>query len=198
MSENKDWTGNFASGRALVCVGKDHTTNNREEHDYYATDPKALELLLDLEPINKNVWECACGEGHLAKVFENHGFNVKATDLIDRGYGVGGIDFLKCDERFDGDIVTNPPYRYAREFVEHALDLIGNGNKVIMFLKITWLEGKERRKLFEKFPPKTIYVASGRLHCGKNGVFVKNNIACYAWYVWEKGFNGEPVVRWFN
>ena len=68
------------------CLGAhNECKEEREEHDYYATDPIAGELLLEIEKLNNNIWECACGEGHLAKVFQNHGFNVLSTDLIDRG-----------------------------------------------------------------------------------------------------------------
>ena len=42
------------------------------------------------------------------------GYKVKATDLIDRNYGEYGIDFLKTNLEFKGDILTNPPYKYAR------------------------------------------------------------------------------------
>ena len=71
-----------------------HTSTNRECNDFYATDPKALEELLKVEKFSPNVWECACGQGHLAKVLENHGYNVKSTDLIDRGYGEETLIFL--------------------------------------------------------------------------------------------------------
>lgn len=65
----------------------------REENDFYATNPHAMEIALPhLEDVglSKNVWECACGQGHLSKVLENNGYNVYSSDLIDRGYGVGG------------------------------------------------------------------------------------------------------------
>ena len=45
-----------------------HTEKERQKEDYYATDPIAVELLLDLETFNKDVWECACGEKHLSNV----------------------------------------------------------------------------------------------------------------------------------
>lgn len=96
-----------------------------------------------------------CGQGHLAKVFTENGFEVKATDLIDRGYGTGGVDFLQCTEVFHGDIVTNPPYSLAQEFVEHALQVVSDGHKVCMFLKVQFLEGKSRKKLFTETPPQT-------------------------------------------
>lgn len=76
---------------------------------------------------------------------------------------------------------------------------MGDGHKVAMFLKLTFLEGKARKQLFQKYPPKTIYVFSSRVCCGKNGVFDrKNNAVAYAWFVWEKGFQGDPIVRWVN
>ena len=130
--------------------------SKRQNEDFYATDPIAAEWLLKIEQLNKNIWECACGTGSLSKVFEDHGFNVKSTDLIDRGYGTPGIDFLKCFEKFDGDIVTNPPYALSTEFIYKALELVNVGCKVCMFLKVQFLEGKNRRKLFDEFPPKTV------------------------------------------
>lgn len=75
-------------------IGAHNTsTDPRAENDYYATHPSAAEFLIDIEHLNHNIWECACGEGHLAKVFTAHGYDVKATDLIDRGYGEGGWTF---------------------------------------------------------------------------------------------------------
>ena len=199
---DKDWTGNAKS--IFTCNGaSNHTDEERQQHDYYATEPKALELLLEKEQFDKNIWECACGEGHLSEVLKAHGHNVMSSDLIDRGYGQGGVNFLKCRKTFNGDIITNPPYKFAKEFVEKSLDLITDGHKVAMFLKLTFLESKSRRELFKKFPPKYIYVSSSRLQCAKNGDFEKygkgvGTAVAYAWFIWEKGFKGEPIVRWFN
>ena len=148
----KDWTGNSRSAHATLGA-RNYAQNDREEHDFYATEPKAIELLCDLETFSPTVWECACGEGHLAEVLKNRGYYVVASDLIERGYGTGEIDFLKCNKVFDGDIITNPPYKYAKEFVEHALEIVTEGHKVVMFLKLQFLEGKARRKMFEKYPP---------------------------------------------
>ena len=61
-----------------------HSIEEGEEHDYYTTEPKALELLLELEEFSKNIWEPACGEGHLSEVLIEKGFNVLSSDLIDR------------------------------------------------------------------------------------------------------------------
>ena len=107
----KDWTGN--SNSIYKTLGaSNHTDKERQNEDYYATDPKAADLLLELETFSPNIWECACGEGHLSKVFENAGHIVKSTDLMDRGFGETGIDFLSIDNlEWNGDIITNPPYK---------------------------------------------------------------------------------------
>ena len=115
----------------------------------------------------------------------------------------GGVDFLQCKDPFDGDIITNPPYKYAREFVEHALTLIPKGKRVFMFLKLQFLEGKARRALFDTGQLKTLYVSSSRIQCAKNGEFERmkeggGSAVAYGWYEFEKGYNGKPVIEWIN
>lgn len=196
----KDWIGNNKA--VYTCLGaSNHALEDRETEDYYATDPKAAELLLEVEPELSYIWECACGEGHLADVFDKANKLGLATDKVYRGYGnLNPIDFLTWDDCWNGDIVTNPPYKFAKEFIEKALGIIKTGRKVAMFLKVTFLEGKARKEFFKKNPPKTIYVCSGRIPCAKNGDFDKypSSAIAYAWYVWEKGFTGKPTVEWIN
>lgn len=197
----KDWIGNNKA--IYTCLGaSSHALSAREENDYYATHPKAAELLLEVEPDLNNIWECACGAGHLAKIFDEAGKLGKATDIINRGFQNTKIfDFLQGGTHWEeGDIVTNPPYKYAREFVEQALEYIDEGRKVCMFLKVTFLEGKARKDFFLKYPPKVIYISSSRIPCAKNGDFEKypSSAVAYAWFVWKKGFKGKPKIEWIN
>jgi len=185
----------------LTLGASNHTKKERQKEDYYATEPKALELLLELEKFNNNVWECACGEGYLSRVLKKAGYNGRNSDIVDRGYGEV-YNFLDItNQAWNGDIITNPPYKYAQEFIEKALFIIPTGNKVAMFLKIQFLESKRRKELFRADPPKIIYVASSRLNCAMNGDFIKyshNSAVAYAWFIWEKGFKGDPIIKWFN
>lgn len=221
----KDWTGGVAS--TFKCLGaSNHVEEDREVNDYYATDPEAAEWLLKIEPELNDIWESFCGEGHLAKVFNEAGKLKAVSDLVDRGYYPEGIstkyplDFFKFNKIWKGDIVSNPPYKYALESVKHALSLINEGRYVVMFLKLTFLEGKNRKKFFQETPPVRVWVSSSRIACAKNGEFkviktdkegnVKldskgnpqyeepSKAVCYAWFVWQKGFKGYPEVRWFN
>ena len=119
-------------------------------------------------------------------------------DIIDRGYpGTITKDFLTQDVNYN-DIITNPPYVLAQEFVEHALTISAEGVKVAMFLKLTFLEGQARKSMFAMYPPKTLYVFSQRQICAKNGDFESFNSSAvaYGWYIWQKGFTGNPVIKW--
>lgn len=203
---SKDWTGNKPA--IFACLGAtSHSSGEREENDYYATDPRCVADLLNVETFNENIWECAVGGGHIANVLQQCGYEVYGTDIVDRGWeGTEYYDFLNIDNNkekvilWKGDIITNPPYKYAQQFVENAMKVINEGNKVAMFLKLTFLEGQSRRKMFEKYPPKTIYVYSKRANCAKNGEFEKypSSAVAYAWFIWEKGFTGDPIIKWIN
>ena len=198
-----DWIGN-ANSVYKTLGASNHTEDERQIDDYYATSPEAVERLLENETFDyeNGIWECACGEGHISKVLTAHGYPVVSTDLVCRGYGLPApLDFLNHTiQGYKGDIITNPPYKYAQQFVEKAMETVQKGNKVAMILKLTFLEGKARKEMFKKYPPKTIYVFSSRINCAKNGEFSDKDskAVAYAWFVWEKGFAGNPIVKWIN
>lgn len=200
----KDWKGNSKSVFAQLGASS-HSSDERQSQDYYATDPMAAELLQQIEdiPKDKPVWECAAGARHLADVFENAGYKVIATDIVKRAENVQVEDFLMFrgyNFCFDGTIITNPPYRYAEQFVMHALTHTAPGNKVCMFLRLNFLEGKRRKELFRIFPPIRVWVSSSRIQCAKNADFGKytRSASAYAWFVWEVGYKGETTLKWFN
>ena len=178
----------------------------RIENDYYATPLKATEELLNKFDLSScdSFWEPACGEGHISKVLLNKFKNatVTSTDLIDRGYGKGGINFLNMFAEKVDCIITNPPFKLAKEFILKALTL--SNKYVIMFAKIQLLEGIGRKELFEKYPPKYIYVFRNRINPLRNGNPLDEkgkswaSTMCFAWFVWEIGFKGEPIIRWLQ
>lgn len=189
--KSNDWIGN---AKFTNCNTR---SKNAEKNDFYATDPKAVELLLQRETFVHKIWEPACGQGHISDVLKRNGYEVLSTDIVPRGYGQVK-DFFKCETADGADIITNPPYKYAKEFVEHAIKICSNEAKIAMFLKLTFLEGKERKELFLRTPPRTIYVCSSRFECGKNGIFSGNKAVAYAWFVWQKGCYGQTNVEWIG
>ena len=62
----KDWTGNSVAYSKTLGASS-HSNQEREVNDYYATEPKAVKLLLEIEKFEGSIWECACGEGSLSE-----------------------------------------------------------------------------------------------------------------------------------
>jgi hypothetical protein len=179
-----------------------HSESDRQSEDFYATDPIVLELLSRKYNIPDVVMEPACGEGHLSKWLEAHGHKVYSSDLVDRGYGniqnffemLSLPDDCMC-------ILTNPPYKYATEFVIHALELLPIGGQVVMFLKTTFLETERRyNEIFKFTPPRYVYQFIRRAMCAKNADFDEarkmGSAVSYAFFIWEKGYKGYTIIDW--
>ena len=205
---SKDWIGNINSVWKAIGTSN-HSKNERETDDYYATDPIAADKLLNVVTPRHLIWECACGGGHLSERLTERGYDVFNSDIKNRGYAKQHLvlDFLKQDRdrellSCDYDILTNPPYKYATEFVLKALELLHEGCKCYMFLKLTFLEGKRRHKeIFKQMPPQRLYVFTDRVSCAKNADFARmrdngGSAVAYAWYVWQKGYTGPTEVQW--
>lgn len=173
----------------------------REQHDFYATHPDAIPPLLNILKWDKPkvIWENSCGQGHLSKPLMEAGHVVISTDLIDRGFGDGhGVDFLsengyECIP-FDA-IIMNPPYSLALEFLQKSLTV---APVVCAFLRIQFLESQKRKEFFDNHPPKYVCVFSYRIPSSKNAIFdpKESSAVCYAWYIWERGFKGETILKW--
>lgn len=202
----QDWTGNKNSIYKTLGASN-HSEAEREVNDYYATDPLAIDKLLQVEQLNKQIWECACGAGHLSGRLAEKGYTVVSSDIVDRGYEsfTAFQDFLEATESpFESnfDIVTNPPYKFAKEFVLKAIELLPTWCKCCMFLKLTFLEGKARfEEIYKSIPPKIVYVFSERIQCAKNGDFKRlkasgGSAVAYAWFVWVKGYKGQTQLAW--
>lgn len=174
---------------------------SREEHDYYATCPSAVPPLLEVlgwQSGGKLIRENSCGAGHLSQMLEAYGHKVVSTDLIDRGYGIAGVDFLLphwTDYMGYDAVVMNPPYKHALQFVLKSLEI---APIVCAFLRIQWLESGARRQFFKDNPPRYVAVFSDRVKSSKNGEFPKgeSSAVCYAWYIWERGYTGAPSILW--
>jgi len=192
---DKDWSGDTQSVMATLN-SSNNTDKERVENDYYATPPIAVKKLLEVEKFS-DVWECACGGGHISEVLKKNNIHNISSDLIDRDYGEVE-DFLSTNRKHNGDIITNPPFSKSTEFAFKSLEILEDGRKLAFLLRIQFLESIKRQGLFKRFPPKVIYVFYRNIRCARNGDFenATRNASTYAWFVWEKGFKGEPIVRW--
>lgn len=234
----KEWTGNSNSARYAVAAKKKGSTTERAADDFYATDPKALEMLLDKSSlwlrdvlnsfllasdngkyrVRRNgwrsrlapeIWEPAAGTGNLCECLRERGYDVIGSDIKDRGYlkykGMCSIDFLQTTQDFCWDynvgaILTNPPYSLALEFANHALDVLPENGLYIALMNISYLSGKKRyEQLFQFGELREVYVFSKRIEYWKNNERPKDkcgSIVNYAWYVFQKGWCGNPTLYW--
>jgi hypothetical protein len=178
-----------------------HSKTERENLDYYATDPDAINFLFEMEEFeDKPIWEPACGGKHLSQRMEDLACEVYSSDIVNRGYECEILDFLKYDgPKFKGHIVTNPPYKYATEFVLKALESCTG--KTAMFLKLQFLETIKRYEdLFSKQPPKIVYPFVRRMNVYKNGDFSnkQSSAVAYAWFVWCEDYDYTTRLKWID
>lgn len=198
----------MAKLKGTQIVGGKGGVGEREVDDFYATDPNTVKMFLDRwtadeVPLSGKVWECACGQGHLADVVKDCCplCEVYSTDLVYRGYGKGGVDFLNVvDYPKDVDIIiTNPPFKLLNEFIAKSLEV--SQRYVIFFCKVQLLESAGRFKYLQGAGLKYVYLHINRQATWKGGVPVDvrgnkwSTTFLMGWYVWEKGYTGETILR---
>jgi hypothetical protein len=169
-----------------------------ESLDFHPSPPVAVEALCRVEKFDGMIWEPACGNGVISKILEAQGYRVISSDIVDRGYGKGGVDFLKCNPPKVANIVTNPPYNMANSFVEKAIAV--TTGKVVMLLRLSWLEGQERhRRIFKHTPPARVWVFSKRIprmhRDGWTGPKSTSTMP-FAWFVWDHATPGPTILGW--
>lgn len=195
-----------AAGSAFARAQRDDPVN-RETHDFYPTWPAATQALLSVEQFDGGIWEPACGDGAMSRVLGAAGYEVVSTDLIDRGYGEAGLDFLMEWTARAANIVTNPPFRWAMEFVDRALMLTDAqrtgvaGGKVALFLRLAFLEGVERGRWFPSTPLARVWIMSRRVPIARGRMVQDGDghgVIAFAWFVWEHGHSGAPELGWLD
>jgi len=167
--------------------------NGREGTDFYPTPPEATIALLQKLQIPKDswIWEPACGNGMMAETMRMAGWRfVYATNLHDQGYGIPHIDFLQVERKPTGMewIVTNPPFKLAEDFIEHAHGMLQNMRGFALLLKCQFWHAKKRVALFRKCKPTYVWNLSWRpdfLFGGRGG---RPTIEVQ-WNVWISGGN---------
>ena len=176
----------------------------RAPNEYYPTPPEATRALLAAETFEGSIWEPACGEGWMAKELSKAGYFVIATDLIDYGFGEGGLDFLHAERPMAKHIVTNPPYGsgLGDKFLRQALAMIEQtGGRVAMLLNLSSLCHPSRHESFIRRPPTVIY-ALDECICYPNGIpnehIKRVNNQRYCWCVWDAVPATETKMRWLS
>lgn len=178
-------------------------SNELRELDAYFSPPEAVWSLLEIEKshLPDNIWEPAAGNGAIVNPLRQSGFKVLASDIADYGLeGCGsGINYLTAKQRPEiKGIITNPPYKLAKQFAEKALHEVPY---VALLLRTNFLESMTRMSFFKKYPPSRIWISSRRLPMmhrhGWQGKRAPSNI-CFAWFIWDAASEQERVIDWFD
>jgi hypothetical protein len=174
---------------------------DRQVHDFYPTPDWVTEALLKHVTLRDMVWEPCCGDGAMARVLERGGRKVVATDLVDRGFGRGGVDFFACTAFPEGcrAMVTNPPYGDGGEmvratnasvnfqrFVRHALDLTERANgQLALLVRFQWMAGKRAAALISSGPLSRVVVLTRRIQWFDMGEHTNAGQHHHAWLFWD-------------
>lgn len=177
----------------------------KSDVDAYATPLWATQLLLDQEKFDGPIWECCAGAGNISAVLLNNGYTVYSSDLYTynriQELPVDHIiqpntDALQINSQID-NIITNPPYSQAEEFVSMCLE--NATKKFALLLRLAFLEGSKRYdELFRPDPPTRVYVYSDRVSMYPFGDDRKSGgTTAYAWYVWDMQDEVEHTeIKW--
>jgi len=182
----------MGKGLSIVGFGKD-----RDSADFYPTPSQTTEALFKREVFEGLVWECASGDGSMAKVIEKYNECI-ASDIREDNdiYGERGVDFLNSFKQVP-NIITNPPYKFALQFAQTAL--LCAEKKGALLLKLVFLEGSSRYEFFKNSPLKPGFVFCKRQPIWIRGEVGKNSgLIAYAWFVWDKSYNGKPCIEWIS
>jgi hypothetical protein len=170
-------------------------SDKRNKNDLYQTPYSITRQLLDVEKFVGSILEPACGNGAIVKVLEEKYSDVTGQDIEN--------DFLKETKTFD-NIITNPPFSLALEFIVQA-KLLAN-DKIAYLLPITYLNGKKRFEQVwqdKKFPLARVYIFTRYAWLTSDdvrddGKYESHGLNSLAWFIWEKNYQGEPVIRWID
>jgi hypothetical protein len=184
-------THNLATGSARAPLAD-------RKDDLYETPEVATVALLKAEQLPHFIWEPACGPGSIVRTLRAHGHDVWATDLVDYGCpdSESRCDFLMMRQtRVDVEaIVTNPPYKIAKEFVEHALLM---APRVIMLLRLGFLESNRRSSILDGGQLARVHVFRRRLPMMHRDGWEgnrSNSAIAYAWFVWDRWHKGPALI----
>ncbi len=171
-------------------------TYQRNDNDFYIEPRWCIEALIKAIKFEGQIHDPACGTGKIPLTFTAHGFTCTAHDLIDRGFGVSGIDYLKDTNIYD-NIVTNPPYNKSELFIKRALYNVTG--RVAILARIAFLASQKRYELFTDYiTPEKVVILSRRpsMPPGGLGIIPQGGKTDFCWIVWNRNHIGPSEICW--
>jgi hypothetical protein len=189
-----------------IYVGVKQNDPNRHENDLYPTPPIATYVLHKYVNLPRNIVEPCAGRGNISVELIRHGYNVQSYDLYEYDNPLcqitTGQDVLSLQKPIGAEaLITNPPYHkdLPRLIAEKGVE---EYDLTALFVRLTFLEGKKRKKLFTDHPPSNIIFLSDRIRFDTGlvePIEKKDQLGgmiAYCWVVFRKGHDGPTNLKW--
>lgn len=176
--------------------------HERAARDWYVEPDWAIDLLLDHERFDGvNVDPCA-GQATIPLAFCRRGAICLGSDLLPQHPMVGAVDFMAWPvNRFVDNIIFNPPYDRAEEFILQACRHTRGKVAALVQEKFPYSEG--RHLFFEqRARPAKIYFFSSRPSMPPGEMLRDGSLTAsggkvnYIWMIWDRNRIGPPTCHW--
>jgi hypothetical protein len=117
------------------------------------------------------------------------GYKLGTVDVREDSFAERKESFLTMDIPIKFDLVmSNPPFRFAQEFVNKSLSVVREGGFVVMLLRLNFFGAKKRFQWWKSNMPIACYVHNDRMSFTDNK---KTDSIEYMHCVWQKGVTAQ-------
>ena len=175
----------------------------RKPHDFYATPIDCVVNFINnygIDRIKGNILEPSAGNGNVIQALRQNKVQCIITalelreeerDSLNRLSDKVIIDnFLEweADKNYDV-IIGNPPYTFAREFIEKCFKIANENTVIIMLLRTAFLESKSRYEFWQQHPLSGLYTLSKRPSFTGKG----SDATSYSWFIWNNRTDKQEI-----
>lgn len=174
---------------------------HRHPDDWYAEPVWCSARLFEVGQFFGAIHDPACGFGRIVESARAAGYEAFGTDKCARPGNWPIRDFLEAGEVLAPNIVSNPPFGIAERFVSRAIDL--SARKTAMLLPANWVQGDTRSRWLETTPLLKVLFITPRPSMPPGpvieaGVAPGNGTTDYAWFIWQRDYDGKPEIGWLR
>lgn len=190
-----------------IYSGVNKSDADRRVNDFYPTPPLAVWCLNKYGNVPKHVLEPCAGRGNISIELKRNDKIVYSRDLYEYENSLVEIEtglnvLAQAKHEHANALITNPPYHknLPLKIAQHGID---NYDYTAILVRLTFLEGKSRKKLFTKYPPSQILIFSDRMKFSEysEGEPIEKEdqiggMICYCWVIWDKKTSSDTAIKW--